>query len=197
MNGDVVDTIYMDFQKAIDSVPHQRLIGKLESYGVKGDILRWIKSFITGRTQVVRVNGSESESAPVLSGIPKGSVLGPLLFAIYINNLPEAINSDSLLFSDDTKVFHEITSKDDALALQLGIDSLQLWYNKWFLQFHPDKCHVLTLDKFYNNRYTRRYSISQHKLEHALEEKDLGVAFDSALKFAEHISAKLRRRIRL
>ena len=79
---------------------------------------------------MVRVNGSESESAPVLSGIPKGSVLGPLLFAIYINNLPEAINSDSLLFSDDTKVFHEITSKDDALALQLGIDSLQLWYNK-------------------------------------------------------------------
>ena len=97
---------------------------KLQSYGVKGRILTWIKSFLTRRTQVVKVNGSLSESAPVLSGIPQGSVPDPLLFVLYINDLPEAINSDSFLFADDTKVFRGITSKDDALVLQSDIDSL-------------------------------------------------------------------------
>ena len=197
VNGGVVDTIYLDFQKAFDTVPHRRLMGKLQSYGVKGRILTWIKSFLTGRTQVVKVNGSVSESAPVLSGIPQGSVLGPLLFVIYINDLPEAINSDSFLFADDTKVFREITSKDDAFALQSDIDSLQHWSNKWLLQFHPDKCHVLTLGKFDNIRYTHRYSIYEHELEHVFEEKDLGVTFESDLKFDEHISQKLGRRMPL
>ena len=141
---------------------------------------------------MVKVNGSESESAPLLSIIPQGSVLG-LLLVIYINDLPEAINSDSLLFADDTKVFHEITSKDKVLVLQLDIDSLQLWSNKWLLQFHPDKCHVLTLGKFENIRCTHRYSISQYEFEHVFEEKVLGVTFDSALKFNEHISAKVKK----
>ena len=94
VNGGVVDTIYLDFQKAFDTVPHRRLMGKLQPYGVKGRILTWIKPFLTGRTQVIKVNGSVSESAPVLSGIPQGSVLGPLLFVIYINDLPEALQSD-------------------------------------------------------------------------------------------------------
>ena len=193
VNGGVVDTIYLDFQKAFDTVPHRRLIGILESYGINGDILTWIKAFLIGRTQVVRVNGSESESAPVLSGIPQGSVLGPLLFVIYINDLPDVINSDSLLFADDTKVFRKITSKEDALRLQSDIDSLQLWSNKWLLRFHPDKCHVLTLGKFENIRYTKRYNMSNHELEHVFEEKDLGVIFDSELKFEEHISAKVKK----
>ena len=113
VNWGVVDTIYLDFQNAFDTVPHRRLMGKLQSYDVKGRILTWIESFLTGRAQVVKVNGSVSESAPVLSGIPQGSVIGPLLFVIYINDLPEAINSESFLFADD------------APALQSNIDSLQ------------------------------------------------------------------------
>ena len=193
VNGGVVDAIYLDFQKAFDIVPHRRLMGKIQSYGVRGRILTWIKSFLTGRTQVVRVNGSVSESAPVLSGIPQGSVLGPLMFVIYINDLPEAINSYSFLFADDTKVFREINSKDDAFALQSDIDSLQHWSNKCLLQFHLDKCHVLTLGKFDNIRYTHRYRIYEHELEHVFEEKDLGVIFESDLKCDEHISAKVRK----
>ena len=112
---------------------------------------------------------------------------------IYINDLPEAINSDSFLFADDTKVFREITSKDDAFALQSDNDFLQHWSKKWLLQFHPDKCHVLTLGKFDNIRYTHRYSIYEHELEHVFEEKNLGVTFESDLKFDEHISAKVKK----
>ena len=91
------------FSKAFDCVPHRRLISKLESYGVTGKILEWIKEFLNGRTQVVKVNGAESESAPVVSGIPQGSVLGPILFIIYINDLLENIESEGLLFADDAK----------------------------------------------------------------------------------------------
>ena len=193
VDGGVVDSIYLDFQKAFDTVPHRRLIGKLQSYGVSGKILAWVKAFLTGRNQIVKVNGAESDPAPVISGIPQGSVLGPLLFVIYINDLPEALNSDSFMFADDTKLFRTITSKCDALVLQSDIDALQSWSNKWLLRFNSDKCHVLTLGKFENIRYTHRYKLNQHELEHVFEEKDLGVIIDSDLTFNEHISTKIKK----
>ena len=114
VDGGVIDDIYLDFAKAFDTVPHRRLIVKLESYGINGNILNWIKAFLSRRSQVVKVNGADSESTAVLSGIPQGSVLGPLLFAIYINDLPEAVTSDALLFADDTKLYRQITSREDA-----------------------------------------------------------------------------------
>ena len=191
--GGVVDTIYLDFQKAFDTVPHRRLLGKLESYGISGDMLAWVKGFLSGRSQVVKVNGVESISAPVLSGIPQGSVLGPLLFVIYINDLPDVLSSDTLLFADDTKVFRSITSKKDAQALQADIVALQRWSEKWLLRFHPDKCHVLTLGKFEDIKHTYRYTISNQELEHVFEEKDLGISFDTNLRFEEHISSKVQK----
>ena len=191
--GGVVDTIYLDFQKAFDTVPHRRLLGKLEAYGITGPMLAWIGGFLSGRSQVVKVNGVESASAPVLSGIPQGSVLGPLLFVIYINDLPDTLSSNTFLFADDTKVFRKITSKEDALALQADLAALQLWSDKWLLRFHPDKCHVLTLGKLEDIKYTFRYKISQQELEHVFEEKDLGILIDSNLRFDEHISSKVNK----
>ena len=191
--GGVIDTIYLDFQKAFDTVPHRRLLGKLRSYGITGDMLAWIEGFLSGRSQIVKVNGVESASAPVLSGIPQGSVLGPLLFVIYINDLPDTLSSNTLLFADDTKVFRRITSKDDALALQADLAALQRWSEKWLLRFHPDKCHVLTLGKLEDIRHTFRYTISQQELEHVFEEKDLGILIDSNLRFEEHISSKVNK----
>ena len=99
-----MNAIYLDFAKAFDTVPHQRLLRRLEAYVTTCHILTWIKGFLSDRIQVVKVNGEESTSAPVLNGIPQGSVLGPLLFVIHINDLPEVISSNAFLFADDTKV---------------------------------------------------------------------------------------------
>ena len=193
VKGGVTDTIYLDFAKAFDTVPHARLLGKLKAYGIDGTILAWIEAFLTGRTQVVKVNGEDSFSAPVLSGIPQGSVLGPLLFVIYINDLPETISSDVFLFADDTKIFREIASVNDSAALQRDIDSLEEWTKKWLLDFNVKKCHVLTLGKLENVKHTERYKLSGNELEHVFDEKDLGVTFDTDLTFENHIAAKISK----
>ena len=193
VDGGVVDSIYMDFAKAFDSVPHRRLIAKLQSYGIEGKVLNFISAFLSKRTQVVKVNGEESAVGHVLSGIPQGSVLGPILFVIYINDILESTKSDGLLFADDTKIFKHIMSREDALSLQADIDELEKWSNTWLLKFNPDKCHVLTLGKFENIKYTHRYRIYGNELEHVFEEKDLGVKIDAELCFEEHISEKVKK----
>ena len=193
VNGGVVDAIYFDFAKAFDTVPHKRLLRKLSAYGINGNILEWIKAFLSDRRQIVKVNGVKSDEASVLSGIPQGSVLGPILFIIYINDLPEVVNSDTYLFADDTKILRHVANQEDALQLQLDINSLELWSRKWLLKFHPRKCHVLTLGKFHNITYTHRYTLHQQELEHVFEQKDLGVTLDAELRFDEHISAKVKK----
>ena len=89
--GGVIDTIYLDFAKAFDTVPHYRLLGKLQAYGIQGKLFHWIKEFLKERTQIVMINGVESEPTSVLSGIPQGTVLGPLLFVVYINDILDKV----------------------------------------------------------------------------------------------------------
>ena len=192
-NGGVTDTIYLDFAKAFDTVPHRRLLAKLKSYGVDGNILDWIEAFLTGRTQVVKVSGESSFPAPVLSEIPQGSVLGPLLFVLYINDLPENIISNVFLFADDTKMFRKIISENDSIIVQNDIETLEQWTNDWLLKFNIKKCHVLTIGKHENIQHTHRYKLENNELEHVAEEKDLGVTFDSELTFEDHISMKVNK----
>ena len=173
--------------------PHHRLLGKLQAYGIQGNLFHWIKEFLRERTQIVMVNGVESEPTSVQSGIPQGTVLGPLLFVVYINNILDNVESHGLLFADDMKIYRVITKKEDAKSLQDDLHGLEKWSDKWLLKFHPDKCHVLTLGKFDNIKHTERHKIWNHELEHVFEEKDLGIIVDSELTFAEHISSKVKK----
>ncbi len=137
--GETTDVIFMDFKKAFDSVPHRRLLEKVRSYGITGETWNWISAFLTNRRQRVTVMGEMSPWHPVRSGVPQGSVLGPVLFAIYINDLPEQVTSDLFLFADDTKMHKTVRSELEAEDLQRNLDSLQTWSDRWLLSFHPDK----------------------------------------------------------
>ena len=127
VSGGVVDAIYFDFAKTFNSVPHESLLGKLKSHGINGKVLEWINAFLSNRSQIDNVNGMKSVPATVLSGIAQGSVLGPTLFAIYLNDLPEFIKCGTYLFTDDTNIFRQITTEEDALQLQLYINLLEQW----------------------------------------------------------------------
>ena len=142
---------------------------------------------------MVKVNNEESEKGEVLSGVPQGSVLGPLLFVLYINDLPESVCSSLYLFADDTKLLKTINNVEDSLILQKDIDALEEWSRKWLLKFHPDKCHVLTIGKLCNIAHAHPYALENQVLEHVFSEKDLGVTFDSNLTFEEHIMNKIKK----
>ena len=146
-SGGELDVIYLDFMKAFDSVPHRRLISKLGSYGIKGEIIEWVQDFLIGRQQRVGVMGQFSRWSAVHSGIPQGSVLGPLLFVIYINDLPVNIKSHLFMFADDTKVFRQIKNENDHKQLQEDLTEMEDWSNKWLLRFHPEKCKVMNVSR--------------------------------------------------
>ena len=192
--GDPVDVIYLDFRKAFDTVPHRRLLKKLEAYGIKGRLLTWIKNFLSGRRQRVVVNGKLSTWAEILSGIPQGSVLGPILFVIFINDLPDDVTCTAKIFADDTKLFHGISSPDDCLQLQGDLNRLVEWSQKWQMGFNETKCNVLHLGST-NQCY--EYSMKNTSLEAITEEKDLGVIIDRDLKFHRHVSKAVNKASRM
>ena len=194
VNNKHVDSVYLDFSKAFDSVPHRRLLGKLESYGIRGPLLGWIRDFLSDRTQRVVINGECSASDPVVSGVPQGSVLGPLLFVIYINDLPDMLNSPCLMFADDSKVFRTINSDEDMAALQKDLEALEEWSRTWLLRFHPGKCKVISIGESTGAHVCGHpYKLLETNLEHIGEEKDLGVYVDCDLKFESHVAEQVKK----
>ena len=101
-----IDVLYLDYRKAFDSVPHKRLLKKLKLYGINGKLLRWIQSFLEARLMRVRIRGSFSDWIEVLNGVPQGSVLGPLLFLLFVNDLPDWIKNGMRMFADDVKIWN-------------------------------------------------------------------------------------------
>ena len=136
--NDNIDVIYMDFQNAFDGVPHERLLKKLHSYGIQGNLIGWIRNFLTNRKQRVILNGTQSSTAIVTSGIPQGSVLGPVLFTIYINDLPDLVHNTTKLFADDAKIYSVVNNANDQDDLQNDLKQLDKWSRHWLLKFNPE-----------------------------------------------------------
>ena len=137
-----MDVIFLDFAKALDKVPLARLMEKVWAHGIRGNMLRWIKNWLTDRQQRVVLNGTFSEWMAVLSGVPQGSVLGPLLFIIFINDLDEEITGGVMAskFADDTKVGRTVTTEEERAELQEALLKRERWADRWGMEFNVSKC---------------------------------------------------------
>ena len=189
-----IDVLYLDFRKAFDAVPHERLLLKLEAHGIVNPLLSWIGAFLKGRKQRVAMNGVTSTWTAVKSGIPQGSILGPILFVIFINDLPNEVTSKILLFADDTKLYREVGNQVDSSSLQTDLTNLTLWAEKWQLPFNQSKCAVIHLGR--NNRKVN-YHMKGEEVKISTLEKDLGVQVDVELKFHEHVSMAVNKAYQL
>ena len=179
--------IYLDFSKAFDSVPHQRLLMKLECMGVRGNILRWISAFLSVREQRVLVDGQSSDWMQVTSGVPQGSVLGPLFFLVFVNDIDGGLTSSVRLFADDCAIFRVVSSKQDCDGLQADLDQLYRWTQLWQLSLNLSKCKAMRIT---NKRATIEYT---YKLNNVLLEwvdtfKYLGVKFNTKLTWTDQVT---------
>ena len=180
--GSPVDIIYLDFQKAFDKVPHQRLLLKLKAHGIGDSTTDWIEQWLTGRRQRVVVDGEVSNWKSVLSGVPQGSVLGPILFLIYINDLDDSITSNVLKFADDTKLFRKVITDGDKQHLQNDLDRLVKWSEKWQMLFNFGKCKCLHTG---HGNLDVNYKMDDTVLGTTVKEKDLGVTINADMKVSE------------
>ena len=190
--GKQTDLTLLDFSKAFDKVNHSKLTWKLHQYGIRGNALSWIRAFLGNRSQTVVIEGKESGSVPVSSGVPQGSVLGPILFLVFINDLPENLSSQVRLFANDTAVYLTIGGLDDGTVLQNDLDKLSLWESQWDMEFNPSKCQVVrvtTARKAINTVYTLHGQI----LEVVTSTKYLGVDISSGLSWNSHTGSHIDR----
>ena len=188
--GYEVHAIYFDFKKAFDKVPHKKLLMKVQASGIQGYLLEWLTAWLSRRKQRVCVHNEYSEWVNVISSVPQGSVLGPLLFLIYINDLGNDVRSTLSLFADDTKVFRTIKTAEDREILQEDIDSMTLWCKVWQMEFNISKCHVLS---FGSRASSPKYNLAGNSLSCADYEKDVGVLVPSNLKFHEQCATAIAK----
>jgi hypothetical protein len=193
-----VDVAYLDLAKAFDKVSHPKLLVKLKAYGISGKLLDWIKSFLTGRKQRVLINGAASSWIEVTSGVPQGSVLGPVLFIIFVNDLPEVTHAVAQMFADDTKLFQLVSDDESRRLLQEDLNKLTQWAAEWQLQFNSSKCKILHIGR---NNIREKYTMDENGEPRVLEttelEKDLGVQIDPELKFSRHTEIQVNKANRI
>jgi hypothetical protein len=185
------DVVYLDFSKAFDSVNHSMLIEKLRCAGIGGTLLAWFHDYLEGRLQRVVINGAYSEWLPVTSGVPQGSILGPLLFVIFINDMPSCVSSDTeiSLFADDSKCSRIISTIADQLALQKDLNALFNWSVKWDIDFNAKKCvmlHVKT--RKHHHVAPFNYKLGDHSLQSVDDQNDLGISVTCNMNWKPHIN---------
>jgi hypothetical protein len=182
--GVPTDVVYLDYSKAFDSVSHQKLVFKLESVGISGNLLLWCRSFLSNRLQAVKLGSTVSEYIPVTSGVPQGSVLGPLFFLVFINDVAELpIHGDLRLFADDIKVFNSIRCQNDSNDLSADLTQILQWSNQWQLSLNLRKCAVLN---FGLKSGVNSYSVCDVQLETVDSQLDLGVLMSKSCSFSPH-----------
>jgi hypothetical protein len=184
--GGQFDVIIMDFSKAFDKVSHQRLLYKLRGFGINDQIHDWIRSFLCNRKQRVIVDGATSDFVPVDSGVPQGTVLGPLLFLIYINDLPEYVTCPVRLFADDCVIYKKIKSRDDVVMLQKDLKNLEKWELTWKMDFNPSKCFTMNVTRK-RNPMISDYVLKDTILENVEKSPYLGVVIRKDLKWRDHV----------
>ena len=191
-NGEAIDLLYLDFSKAFDKVPHQRLRAKLAAHGVLGKVLDWITNWLSNRRQRTVLNGSFSNWLEVLSGVPQGSVLGPLLFLIFINDIDKAAPEINYLnkFADDTKAAQRVNCNSDHVTFQHGINNLYEWAKNWGMEFNVSKCHILHIGR---QNQSFPYTMAGSILPTSTEEKDLGVIISNTLAPSKQCAEAARK----
>jgi hypothetical protein len=184
-DGHGIDAIYLDYSKAFDKVPHKRLLWKLKSYGVDNRIVDWIADLLYQRKMCVSVSGEKSDWVEVSSGVPQGSVIGPLLFLLFVNDLPSWVQTGILMFADDTKIWATIRDSLGSKELQMALDQLMDWSKEWRMFFNIDKCKVIHIGHQTTARYFMLADSDVHELEEVEEERDLGIIVSRDLKVAK------------
>ena len=165
------DMVILDFSKAFDTVPHWKLLHKLEKYGINGNIQSWLEMFLTKQHMPVVVDGDVSDSVTVDSGVPQGTFLGPLLLICHINNLPDYVKSQVRLFADDCLLCRTINSQSDHLTFQKNLEALEKWASDWGMRFNAKKCYLMS----FNSRSSHFYTLNNHILQKVKQNPYLGI----------------------
>ena len=178
----------MDFSKAFDKVSHGHPLVKLQLYGIKGQILNWIRDFLTSRMQRVVIEGHSSDWLNVTSGVPQGSIIGPSLFQNYINDLPSSVSCNSDLFADDTALHRQLDSFLNCEQFQEDLSSASDWCKSWLVTLKTEKCKVSHITRK-KDPILHPYSLDNTTLPAVDYHKHLGVWVESSLSWGHHISS--------
>ena len=185
------DVVYLDISKAFDSVSHHHLLHKLHIVGITGKIWYWIKSYLLGWYHYVSLDGQSSEYLPVKSGVPQGSILGPLLFLVYVNDIFPFLNYSSLfMFADNSPCLKLIRTLQDSQLLQANLDEIDNWCTTWYMRLKPSKCAFM---RFGADVDTPPYTVCQTTIPQCTERRDLGILINSSLSWTSHISSILAK----
>ena len=185
-----IDIAFLDFSKAFDVMPHHTILNKLaENFNIRGQTWYWLKAFLTGRFQRVMYQGALSSMSPVTSGVPQGSVLGPLLFNLFISDISHSLNSKCLLFADDTLIYRPIQSPADELSLQADLDAIDLWSVANGMKINTNKSMIMHMTRSTKTLALPEYSIHGSSLKITATYKYLGVVINHNLTWSDHVNS--------